>query len=373
MPDPSERILFIPEVIAWGGAERSFLTLCEWLYEHGLPHRLLVYWDTVGLEKFARFPLNKTTLNPQRSARHKVAALWKYFHSGPRTQFAPLMSGYQPALHATFAGVPSFHCFMHDTESLFADWNQKKSLLTRLRRAANRRVLHHGLSRGVTIVSSEFLRHDTQRLYGVDPVIARIGTAPGNFRLRPVGTTLRMLSVSRVEQNKRIDWMLEALHALEQQPEPLSRTVDWRLDIAGTGAELQSLKAMSQRLGLAGHVHFLGFVTDEELRDLYERANLFLMPARQGYGMPALEALHRGIPVVLHRESGVSDLLLDTPWAVVFTGGAKELVAALSKMIRSLLAGEPLRASFPEIPTEAEWAEQVARFCKWLPDQAVMG
>lgn len=371
MPDPAERILFIPEVIAWGGAERSFLTLCEWLHNNGLPHRLVLYWDAVGLEKFARFPLNKTELNPQHSARHKVAALRRYFRSGPPTQFAPLMSGYQPALHATLAGLRGFHCFMHDTESLFADWNQKKSLATRLRRAANRRVLHHGLSRGVTIVSSEFLRQDTQRLYGVDPVIARIGTEPGDFRPRPVGTTLRMVSVSRVERNKRIDWMLEALYTLEHQATPLSRTVDWRLDIAGTGAELEPLQAMSQRLGLAGRVHFLGFVTDEELQNLYEQANLFLMPARQGYGMPALEALHRGIPVVLHRESGVSDLLLDTPWAVVFTGGAQELAIALATMIRSLLAGELVRASFPDIPTEAEWAEQVVRFCGWHPDQAV--
>lgn len=373
MTGPGERILFIPEVIAWGGAERSFLTLCEWLHQQELPHRLLVYWDAVGLEKFVRFPLNKTELNPQRSARHKVAALRKYFRSGPPAQFAPLMSGYQPALHATLAGIPSFHCFMHDTESLFADWNQKKSLATRLRRAANRRVLHHGLSRGVTIVSSEFLRQDTQRLYGVDPVIARIGTEPGNFRLRPVGATLRMLSVSRVEQNKRIDWMLEALHTLEYQPVPLSQTVDWRLDIAGTGAELEPLQAMSQRLGLADRVHFRGFVTDEELQDLYEQANLFLMPARQGYGMPALEALHRGIPVVLHRESGVSDLLLQTPWAAVFSGGPAEMTTSLSAMIASLQAGNHLRAPLPAIPTQAEWAEQVARFCGWLPGQAATG
>jgi glycosyltransferase involved in cell wall biosynthesis len=369
MTDPNERILFLPEVIAWGGAERSFLALCEWLHQNALPHRLLLYWDAVGLEQFARFPLQKTVLNPPRGAFHKVAALRRYFTSGPRPSFPPLMSGYQPALHATLAGLRPFHCFMHDTESLFADWDQPKSWKTRLRRSINRRVLHHGLSRGVTIVSSEFLRQDTQRLYGVTPAIARIGTEPGEFRLRPVTATLQMLSVSRVERNKRIDWILEALSTLEKRNQPLSRQVDWRFTVAGSGAELENLRAMSEHLELAGRVRFLGFVPDEQLATLYRDADLFLMPARQGYGMPALEALHQGIPVVLHRESGVSDLLLSTPWAKVFDGGPAELAEALEAMITALIAGRHLDAPLPEIPTEAQWAERVARLCGWIPAQ----
>lgn len=367
MTDPNERILFLPEVIAWGGAERSFLTLCGWLHQKGLPHRLLVYWDEIGLERFAGFPLEKTALNPSRGALHKVKALRRYFTTGPRPLFSPLMSGYQPALHATLAGLPSFHCFMHDTESLFADWDQPKSWKTRLRRSINRRVLHHGLSRGVTIVSSEFLQQDTQRLYGVAPRIARIGTEPGEFRLRPVHTTLQMLSVSRVERNKRIDWILQALGALENRDEPLSRRVDWRFTVAGSGAELENLRAMSEHLGLAGRVRFPGFIPDEHLAALYSEADLFLMPARQGYGMPALEALHRGIPVVLHRESGVSDLLLSTPWAKVFAGGPAELAEALEAMIAALIAGRHLDTPLPEIPTEAQWAERVASLCGWIP------
>ena len=368
MPDPAERILFIPEVIAWGGAERSFLTLCEWLHDHGLPHRLVLYWDTVGLEKFARFPLNKTELNPQRSARHKVAALREYFRSGPRPQFAPLMSGYQPALHATLAGLRGFHCFMHDTESFFDDWDLKKSWGTRLRRAINRRILHYGLSAGVTMVSSEFLSRDTFRLYGIRAEMARIGVQPGRFRSRPVGESFRMLSVSRVELNKRIDWMLQALHALESGADRLSRHVDWRLDVVGSGMEVENLRAMSARLGLERRVHFTGFVSDEELAGLYDRANLFLMPARQGYGMPALEALHRGIPIVLHRQSGASDLLLNTPWAKVFEGGPENFAVALREMIAGLCEGRHLEAPLPVIPTEQEWAERVVQLCGWLPD-----
>jgi glycosyltransferase involved in cell wall biosynthesis len=366
-----ERILFIAEVEAWGGAERSFLALCDWLHRHSLPYRLVVYWDRIGLEQFASHPLNKTELNPANNPRSKILALRKYFASvdSAKDSFQPLVSGYQPALHATLAGLRGFHCMMHDTESLFGDWDLKKSWKRRLRLALNRRILHKGLgSGGKTIVASEFLKRDTEQLYKVDATIARIGSSVEgiSFRPRPIGAQLNMLSVSRVEINKRIDWILLALAEMECSPVPLSRKIDWHLDIVGQGAQLQEMQAMSRQLGLDSRVSFRGFVSDQQLSTLYDQADLFLMPARQGYGIPALEALHRGIPVLLHRESGISDILLDTPWAQVFEGGRENLKPAMEKMIHSVVAGFHLTAMPPHLPTQDEWAEEMARLCGWI-------
>ncbi len=364
-----ERVLFIAEVEAWGGAERSFVALCNWLDRHSLPYRLLVYWDRVGLEQFASHPLKKTELLPENNPRSKILALRKYFRSQPSGPFHPLMSGYQPALHATLAGLRGFHTMMHDTESLFDDWDQKKSWKRRSRLALNRQVLRKGLgSGGKTIVASEFLKRDTERLYKADATIVRIGSpvAGINFRPRPVQEQLHMLSVSRVEANKRIDWILLALAELERGPVPLSQRIDWHLDIVGRGAQLEEMRTLSRQLGLADRVNFAGFVDEQHLSTLYERAHLFLMPARQGYGIPAIEALHRGIPVLLHRESGVSDILLDTPWAQVFEGGRENLQPALAKVIAFVMAGMHLDAMPPHLPTEDEWAEEMARLCGWI-------
>ncbi len=369
MPTAPERILFIAEVEAWGGMERSFLAICEWLHRHSLPYRLVLYWDRVGLEKFASFPLNMTELLPEPNPLSKIAALRKYFATGSGNPFHPLMSGYQPALHATLIGLHGFHCMMHDTESLFADWNHKKSWKRQARLALNRRILHRGLaSGGKTIVASDFLKADTEKLYGVEATIARIGSPVEGviFRPRRVEQQLRMLSVSRLELNKRIDWILQTLASMERPPHPVSGGIDWHLDIVGDGAQREELQAMSQRLGLDSRVNFAGFVSDENLAQFYEQTHLFLMPARQGYGIPALEALHRGIPVLLHRESGVSDLLLDTPWARVFEGGPDSLAFAMEDMVRSVAAGNHLQVAPPHLPTQDEWAEQMARLCGWI-------
>ncbi len=90
------------------------------------------------------------------------------------------------------------------------------------------------------------------------------------------------------------------------------------------------------------------------------------MPAVQGYGIPAIESLGRGIPVLLHRDSGVSDILLDTPWATVFEGDESALTSALQRAITSTSERRHLAAPIPAIPTEDEWSKQVAQLCNWL-------
>ncbi len=368
LPAPDSRAIVITDIIEMGGAERACLALARWLYEHHLPAHILTYRDRIGLARFATHPLEVVQLHPPMTARRKIQALGGYFKARPAAP-KPLMSGYQPALHATLAGLHGFHTLMHDTPSLFSDARDSASLKRRLARKLSDRITAHGLrSGGATVVTSEYLREETRRAFGVEAAIARMGglTDPSAFRPRPVNTSLRMLSVSRIESNKRIDWILRALATLEQAPIPLSTGIDWHLDIAGKGAQLPDLQALAIELGLATRVHFHGFVTDEQLQHLYDAAQLFLMPAVQGYGIPAIESLGRGIPVLLHRDSGVSDILLDTPWATVFEGDRPALVPALADAITSVIEGRHLTAPLPRIPTEDQWAEQVAHLCHWL-------
>lgn len=372
-PAPAEasRAIVLTEIEAMGGAERSVLALCRWLHEHSLSHQVVTYVDHVGLAQHAATPLDVVQLRPVMNARAKVAALRRYFSTRPGSP-KPLMSGYQPALHATLAGLRGFHCLMHDTPSLFED----AATLTRKRQFARRlsnSLTAFGLrSGGQTLVTSEYLQAECRRVFGVHAQIARMGGLASEqagihpFRLRPVTDTLHLLSVSRLEANKRLDWLLRGLAMLEQTPEPLSSSIDWDLHIVGRGAELNTLVALARSLGLASRIRFDGFVPDDALEDLYAKAHLFLMPAVQGYGIPAIEALSRGIPVLLHRDSGVSDILQNTPWATVFTGEEASLQPALEIALRKVIAGVQVSSPLPSLPTEDQWAERVAQQCAWV-------
>jgi glycosyltransferase involved in cell wall biosynthesis len=366
---PGSHAIFITEVIEMGGAERSCLAMARWMHEQGLPVHLLTYQDKVGLEKFASHPLTVVQLRPVMQVRHKVASLRHYFAMQPSHAPKPLVSGYQPALHATLAGVRGFHCLMHDTPSLFSYTPERSSMARKIYHSIANKVVSHGLkSGGATIVTSEYLKAETKEVFGVEASIARMGGLPQKnaFRLRPPTGKLKMLSVSRVEANKRIDWLIRGLAALEKVVPSLSAEIDWQLDIAGKGSVLEEMKRLAGELGVGQRIKFHGFVSDEELQQLYEEADLFLMPAMQGYGIPAIESLSRGIPVLLHRQSGVSDILLNTPWATVMEGGEEAMASTLNDAIRKVGAGAHLHTPLPEIPTEDEWAARVARLCRWV-------
>ncbi len=366
------------ELDSFGGAERATLGLADWLHEQGLPAYFLTFEDKCGIAKFAKHPLPVVELKRGGgSSKEKVAALRKHLQA--RSSDAPklLASGYQAALYAARAGEHGFHTLMHDTPSLFSD-AASRSWKDHLRLAVTNGTLRRGLATGgVTIVTSEYLQADCRKVFGVEAVIQRMGgmaLAGGESKASHVwteGEPLRLLSVCRIEANKRLDWLLEGLAALQSRTvsplsAPLGELADWHLDLVGKGTQIDVLTAMAKRLGIGDRVHFLGFVPDEELEELYARAHLFLMPALQGYGIPAVEALARGLPVLLHRESGVSDVLVDTPWATVLFGGREDTAAALAVSIDGVLRRLAFAAPPPVLPTEAEWAEGVATRCGWL-------
>jgi glycosyltransferase involved in cell wall biosynthesis len=363
-PPAGSRPIVFTEIEQFGGAERSALALARWLHARNMPVHIVTYADRCNLASYATHPLPVVELKAVGTG-NRIRALKAYFKDrAPQ----PLLSGYQPALHATLAGLRGFHDLMHDTPSLFSD-PATRTLKSRIRLAISNRIVGVGLrSGGATIVTSDYLRAECRRDFGVDAQIARMGglAAPGAFRIRPVADELRMLSVCRIEANKRIDWILRALADLERAAPPLSSRMNWRLDLAGKGPLILQLTELAASLGVSSRVHFHGFVPDAELQTLYDEAHLFLMPAVQGYGIPAIESLQRGIPVLLHRESGVSDILRETPWATVLAGGEDQMPAALSAAIDGVLSGRHHAVPLPSLPTEDGWAEQVARLCGWV-------
>ena len=360
--------IFTGEIEAFGGAERSILALSRFLHRHGIANSVLTYRDAIGLAKYAEHPVAIKALLPEGGGvRAKVRALRSSLVSQDQSLLA---SGYQAALHATLAGQRGFHTLMHDTPALFSD-AASRSLKGRVRTALSNVLLRYGLgSGGVTIVTSEFLQADCWHDFHVTAEIARMGgAAVAPFRERAVtGGVLNLLSVSRVESNKRLDWIVDAFAALEGGEQPLSQHVDWHLRIAGTGSQLEALRNRVHTANLAQRVRLLSFVPDTELAALYAEAHLFVMPAVQGYGIPAVEALAAGIPVLVHRDSGVSDVLQNTPWATVARGGPAEMVSALKEAIGKALGGKQVGHPLPPLETEASWAARVAKLCGWLEE-----
>jgi glycosyltransferase involved in cell wall biosynthesis len=105
-----------------------------------------------------------------------------------------------------------------------------------------------------------------------------------------------VLSVGRLELNKRVDLLLRAMAHVSPGVQAL---------IIGQGPQREPLEELSARLGLESRVRFLGYVDDQELLDLYSRARaVFFAPIDEDYGFVTVEAMLSKRPVVTCADSG---------------------------------------------------------------------
>lgn len=94
-------------------------------------------------------------------------------------------------------------------------------------------------------------------------------------------------------------------------------------------------------LGLEGRAHFLGFVDDADLPALYNLARLFAFPSLyEGFGIPPLEAMACGVPVVCSDTSSLPEVVGDAALTVDPLD-----VAALAEAMHRAIEDESLRAS----------------------------
>ncbi len=89
---------------------------------------------------------------------------------------------------------------------------------------------------------------------------------------------------------------------------------DWRLVLAGSpkgylGAETLDQIAKSRS---RDRIAVTGYIPDQELEALYRRASIFAFPSLdEGFGMPILEAMTRGVPVITSNRSALSEIAGD--------------------------------------------------------------
>lgn len=79
-----------------------------------------------------------------------------------------------------------------------------------------------------------------------------------------------------------------------------------------TGAYAESLPQLARELGVKDRVRFLGYVTDSQLAYLYSKARALVFPSFiEGFGMPVLEAMHAGLPVITSNRGALAEVAGD--------------------------------------------------------------
>ncbi len=213
------------------------------------------------------------------------------------------------------AGVDVLHC-----PANFAPWHGRCARVLTLhdvmwRRvpdavpAALRRATDVMLPRGARkadriITGADAARDDLVRELGLDP--ARIDVVPHGLGAPVVpGDADRARALLGVEPSRQIvlcvatdvphknlGALVEVVAAIPAGRRPL-------LVLAGHGTDGGRLDTLAADLGMADDLRALGAVGQDDLEDLYAAATLLATPTRfEGFGLPVLEAMARGVPVL---------------------------------------------------------------------------
>jgi glycosyltransferase involved in cell wall biosynthesis len=148
-----------------------------------------------------------------------------------------------------------------------------------------------------------------------------------------------LLSVGSLEPGKNRERLLQAFARLR------ARGLTHTLVVAGQRAwRYEGEAPLAQQLGLADSVRFLGHVPQADLPALYSAAEVFVFPSLyEGFGLPALEALACGTPVVASNVSALPEVVGDAALQVPPLD-----VEALADAMERLLRDDGLRSDLRE-------------------------
>ncbi len=113
------------------------------------------------------------------------------------------------------------------------------------------------------------------------------------------------ISVSRLSNEKNIDFMIEAISTLRQET-----SKPFHFLMIGEGHQKDRLQSKIRELGLETHITLAGAVPPEDIAVWYQLGDAFLFASKsETQGMVILEAMAAGLPVVAVRSSGIDDVV----------------------------------------------------------------
>jgi glycosyltransferase involved in cell wall biosynthesis len=215
---------------------------------------------------------------------------------------------------------------------------------------------------------SQFTKQEIVRLLGIPPerIVVTYDACDARFappdprelaafRTRKGLPERFILFVSTLEPRKNVTTLLEAYARI-------AGSTDAPLLIGGAKGWLyEPIFARLEALGLGDRVRFVGFIDAAELPLWYAAATVFTLPSLyEGFGMPLLEAMACGTPVVTTTSSSLPEVVGDAGLLVPPTG-ADELAAALLRLLDDAGLRDELRERGLRQARRFSWRETAER------------
>ena len=203
----------------------------------------------------------------------------------------------------------------------------------------------HAQRADLVVVISEHTARDVRNRLGVPAdriVLCRPGAPPPSDGARP-DRPGPILFVGTIEPRKNLPTLFAAYEELVARNPAAPPLI-----LAGGAVEQSEeiLGSLRARAAIAGKVDYRGYVTDEERQALYASASMLVLPSfHEGFGMPAVEAMQAGVPVIastagaLPEVVGPAGITVDPADIAGFSAAMARLLADPAERLRRAEAG----------------------------------
>ena len=215
------------------------------------------------------------------------------------------------------------------------------------------------------IAVSEATKRDIVELLGVAPACVDVTyEGPGMREVRPIpehvlrdrfelGDTPIVLTVSAKRPHKNLERLFEAFAGVHVDTSPI-------LVVPGYHTSFEEDLRRRAEAAAPGRILFTGWLEDDTLEALYRAASCFVFPSlAEGFGLPVLEALVRGVPVACSNATSLPEVAGEA--ALYFdpldTGA---ITVAIERLLREPGLRERLAGAGPERARSFSW-EKTAR------------
>lgn len=165
---------------------------------------------------------------------------------------------------------------------------------------------------------------------GIDLKKFNVGYVNKERKRKEIGVSANdfvLLSVGELIPRKNHEVVIRALSVLKQR----DKLNHIEYVICGRGAYEADLKKLAEELGVADHIHFLGYRND--ISEICNCSDLFVFMSRQeGLPVALMEAMACGLPAVCSNIRGNTDLIDDGVTGLISNNTPEELAEAINKM-----------------------------------------
>lgn len=176
-----------------------------------------------------------------------------------------------------------------------------------------------------------------------------------------------ILSVGELKRRKGYDRMLPIIGRILEKAPNIHYVI-----VANTDKNMNyysELCSQIEHLGLDGRVHFLSQLSREELRNVFQKAELyFTLPQNiggdvEGFGLSILQAAAAGLPAVVGRGSGASDAVADNESGFLVAGeDVKEILTKVERLLTNRIERDRMSKNARDFSRRMSWKIKVCDY-----------